>query len=568
MFVPLPVVSVTTALGTSNSSAAAVSPVSPPSPPVSSRQTPKKPTKKSRGHRPLLAKSVGGTHYDWQTSRISLPRPTQTQSSLMGSGQLDRDSIVDPSPSPPFADDDDDDYHPTKKAKKSARADDDDGDLFQEVRHDSESDSSVVVIGSLHDEMLARAQSHTASTSQKTQQKSSTTTTNSTVRAAPNKRKRPKQLLTSRPPLTESTEHPSLPRRDGTSAADQREPTERSAPWPGVRFMCKEMELNGKFTAVDVGRKNMGICQISCLEGEKMCIKNWMLIDLDELCAKYELDNPNQRFSATSGVGGYGDDDHCHCLFKWIVEQSLSGGIFDSSVVFIEQQSFTREMKALQTTVQLAVMATHQKVMVRRNDPDLPPREANCVSPAVLVSANSVKTCYAAFYPRVTETRSASVAKDPPGRKRKAFGHADANRGDDTSDPRQYAQNKKNSVLYGQKVVSVERIIELLGDKMSAATKARFRSAKRDDIYDAAWLCWYGIETWLPAVYARRKRGYGAACIMYGSLPQRRYRTCDALFEFATDIGTPAADLKELRDVLSAYRRSGGARDDEIEGDL
>lgn len=411
---------------------------------------------------------------------------------------------------------------------------------------ESDSDSSsVIVIGSLQ-----RLKEATGKREEKQTFRSLLTESS--------KRTEPKQLLPDGIQLPVS-----VARRDGSSIADTRVPTSRSAPWVSVKEMCLEMNLNGKFTGVDIGRVNMGIVQLSCL-GDKMAIENWMLVNLDTLCAQREALNPTEQFKTRD----YSDEDRAHALYEWIVSQAKNNGIFDSDAVVIERQSFTREMTSLQSVVHMAVIASKKPIVVRKNDPNLDTlRTANCVSPAVIVSANSVKTCFSAFYPRVTET-AASAAARQPWKKQKTFGVADANRGfGGDSEGKQYAQNKKNSVLYGQKLVTIDRIISTLGPKMSAEQKARFKAAKKDDIYDALWLVLFAIESWLPALYKRRMRGYGAKCTMYGALPQRRFRTCDALFEFAAAIGTPQEQVDELKEVLRVYRAGPGAAEEEGVGD-
>lgn len=352
----------------------------------------------------------------------------------------------------------------------------------------------------------------------------------------------------------------SLPRRSGSAAADRRMPTERSttSQWTKVREMCRAMDIDGNFTGVDVGRINLGIIQISCL-GEKIKILDWKLINLDTLCSEFESANPQEIFSEKSGK--YGNADHCHCLFKYVEQKATRGGIFDSSVVFIEQQAFTREMKAIQNTIHMAVISKKPSIMVCLNNPDFGPsgmRAANFVSSVQLVSANSVKTCYAAFYPRVTET-AATIQSRNPYQKKKAFGHADANRGgtgdEDIDNKKQYDENKRNSAKYGQMIITVDEIIRLLhGTKMDDAQMSRFKKEKKDDIYDAMWLVLYGLETWLPAVYASRKRGFAAKSLMYAAQNQRRYRMCDALFEFAESVGTSTENIEVLRGVLSRFK--------------
>lgn len=333
--------------------------------------------------------------------------------------------------------------------------------------------------------------------------------------------------------------------------------------------MCQAMELNGSFTGVDVGRIHLGVVRINCTGERGITVTDWQLINVNDLCARYEQSNNTEKFSVGANKD-YPTEAHCHCLFKWVCDNSRGGGLFDSSAVFIEAQSFTREMKALQTAIHMGVIASKPSIVVRRNDPEIDQlQSSNCVSPAVIVSANSVKTCFAAFYPRVTETLT-TAKKRNPAKKFKAFGVGDHARGDDERDSKQYAENKKNSVYFGQLLVSVQSIASLIGSRITAEMREtllqalRDKKFKKDDLYDALWIVLYGIETWLPALYSRRKRGYGAACVMYGGIPQRRYRTCDALFEFARGVGTPESSVQELRDTLAAYRNSA-ANDEEFD---
>lgn len=475
-------------------------------------------------------------------------------------------SAGDQSDLEPVSEDDDDhndeEFRPKKKSKRLVKK-----NRKQPVKqsHDQTSDSdSVVVIGSLLDEQKAASSKpkksavvpvggYRQSTLTLTKRKRETSLSNASTAE---KRIQSNQLFsTEATASTTTTASTSLPRRGGTSAAETRVLTERSTTkWTKVREMCREMELDGNFTAVDVGRVNMGIVRINC-SGSRIVLKDWMLINLDTLAKDTETDNPQKKFR--DSAGRYSNEDHCHILYEWVCQQSRNDRIFDSSVVLIESQSFTREMKALQTAIHLAVVHSKPSIMVRLNNPELGPigiREANFVSSAVIVSANSVKTCYAAFFPRVTETLATTKAKNP-GKKFKAFGHAEANRDpdDNVNNSKQYAQNKKNSVLYGQQLISVDRIIELL-PHMSQSQKTRFRAAKKDDIYDALWIVLFGIESWLPALYGRRDRGYGADSTMYGALPQRRYRTCDAMFEFAESVGTPEETIVSFQELLHLFR--------------
>lgn len=436
---------------------------------------------------------------------------------------------------------------------------------------DERSDDAAIVIGSLAQEMSAtplQSSKSKTTTTTTTLTKSTSTKTNRTLSANTSttsavKNDSPNQLFSI---------GVSLPRRSGSAAADSRMPTERSrtAEWTPVREMCRFMEIDGNFTGVDVGRVNLGIVQISC-SGEKIKILDWKLVNLDTLCSEFEQANRQERFAETTKK--YRNEDHVHCLAKWVEKQTKVGGIFDSAVVFIEQQAFTREMKAIQTTIHSAVILNKPAVIVCLNMPELGRegiREANYVACAQLVAANSVKTCYSAYFPRVTATAAATRALNPY-KKRKPFGHADAfrSKGDadeDINNQRQYAENKRNSAHYGQKLIAVDEIIRLLhGTKMDDAQMKRFREEKKDDIYDALWLVLYGIETWLPAVYATRKRGYAAKSLMYAPQPQRRYRTYDALFEFARSVGTSEQNIAEMRAVMMRFKGVDADDDDAVE---
>ena len=328
--------------------------------------------------------------------------------------------------------------------------------------------------------------------------------------------------------------------------------------------MCAALELNGRFTGVDIGSVHLSAIQIDC-SGEKIVITHWIMVNIATICKRYQETNPTELFSRDEK---FGDNENCHVLFRWVRDNAVRGGIFDSSVVFIEHQSFSLEMRALQTAIHMGVLAAKPSVIVRKLDDDLDlPIPANCISPAVIVSASSVKTCYGAYYPRVTDTLLNEKAKNPK-RKYGAFGHGDhrPNAATKAREQVQYAENKKNSVKYGQMLISVPRILELVRNVDRAVFTAK--GLKKDDIYDAMWIVLYGIETWLPAVYSRRRRVSGAPCLMYGGIPQRRYRTYDAMFEFAASVGTPPDALAELKDVLEKYRRGAdGDAEDENDGD-
>ena len=460
-------------------------------------------------------------------------------------------------------DDDDSDFDSPEKLKKKRRLTKKKESATDQVSRpafsvdadeiqDCDSDSSVLIVGSLADD---QKKSQTASTSSR-----QLLLVNE---RADNKRNEKDQLLSRGATQASFTTAPtSVPRRIGASVAEKRVRTERSAKWVPVNEMCRFMELDGKFTAVDVGRVNMGIIQISCSE-KKMKILDWKLLDLNKLCQKFEEENPQELFA--TGVGIYSDESHCHCLAKWVAAQSKNNGIFDSSMVIIEAQSFSKEMAKIQQAINTALILSKPSVMIRTNDPELGGeylREANFVSPAQISSANSVKTCYSTFFPRVTETQSTYYANNP-SKVRKAHGMGDFQNDNEVTSS-QYKANKKNAIKYGQMLISIDKILALLDSKMTDDEKNNFRSKKKDDIYDALWIVLYSIECWLPAAYGRRVRGMGAKNTMYGAMPLPRYRTFDAMFEFAESIGTPQNAIDSLREAMNKAQKEDDALDSDI----
>lgn len=327
-------------------------------------------------------------------------------------------------------------------------------------------------------------------------------------------------------------------RRTGASAAVKRTATARSAKWVKVADMAERLGLT-HITAIDPGRRNMGIFRIDL---RTLKVTHWLLIDLDELCKEYEQGHPGESFD-TGEKRIYSHDDRFFALFHWASAQCKDGGCLDSDFTFVERQEFSREMSSIQSILQCAVIASKKPVPVYSFDEDSPERAANRVSACPQIGADSVKTCYEPLFPRVEETTAGS-------RRKGAFGMGNANRRDGDNQSKQYAENKRNSKLYGRKIISPAEIIEMMGDRMSVAQRARFKKAKLDDIYDAMWIALAAIETWIPCMYNRRVKCVGAAITLHGSMPQRRRRTYDALLEFLGAMGTSALATEELRSVL------------------
>ena len=108
-------------------------------------------------------------------------------------------------------------------------------------------------------------------------------------------------------------------------------------------------------------------------------------------------------------AGAYGNESQHHCLYKWVCEQSRNNGIFDSSVVDLSKRSRFRREEGDSDSDTLR-RHSKQKRFSSDSTRRVRLREANFVSPAHIVSANSAKTCYSAFSARVTGTSKPSSA--------------------------------------------------------------------------------------------------------------------------------------------------------------
>lgn len=330
-------------------------------------------------------------------------------------------------------------------------------------------------------------------------------------------------------------------RRQGTSAAVRASRTARSAKWTPVADMAKALGIK-HISAVDPGRTNLAIFRIRCSD---LKITHWKLIALDDLCAEAQAANRALTFDA-SDAPAFSHDDRFHAFFQWCVAECSDDGCFDSELVLVERQEFSREMASIQTLLQCAVISAKKPIAVREDVEGELPRKHNLFSSCPQVGADSVKTCYEPLFPRL----AAATIKQ---KQKRAFGMGNANRDGDVKTP-QYAENKRNSKKYGQLIIPTGDIIKLLGASMSDDQKARFKKAKKDDIYDAMWIALYGLETVLPCLYSRRKRGFGAAITMYGAVPQRTRRTYDALHEFMDAVKTAPANRAQIEQLLGAAK--------------
>ena len=335
-------------------------------------------------------------------------------------------------------------------------------------------------------------------------------------------------------------------RRTNASAAVRRSVTERGRSWTAVAEMARALGIS-HITSVDPGRVNMGIVRICCAT---LRPTHWMLVSLNDLCETTQRANPREAFSVDEPMR-FGHDDHYHVLFGWVRANAVSNRIFDSELVLVERQEFSREMSSIQAVIQCAILSRKAPLAVYPSD-NVTGREpkANRLSSCQQVGADSVKTCYEPLFPRAeSETGSKQQQQQ---RNRKAFGMGNVTRGDNDVTSKQYQENKKNSKLWGSKILPCAAIVERLkaAGTMTEEQETRFFKAKKDDIYDAMWQALYAMETILPCLYNRRNRAFGAAISMYGALPQRHRRTYDALSEFMAANGTDEENVAYIRSVL------------------
>jgi hypothetical protein len=289
---------------------------------------------------------------------------------------------------------------------------------------------------------------------------------------------------------------------------------EPKAPWPGMRLIAHTAGVHS-VTCVDPGTRNLAIMRMQFYPSLE--ITHATVVDLHQLCAQMEVDKKDIRLRSEGGAidrssvqralatePTYMLDTLLFALTNYVKEQSVGGGIFNSDMLFVEEQSFDRVMARVEATLVSAYNVCKDDDQIIR----ILPGEGASIARAQTITANSVKACYAPFFPLVAKDES-----EP----KTAFGVGDAHRGRDS---KQRQMNKKMVTKFGSLILPQDRI-GLVVEKLPVVDQERFAKKKMDDIYDVLFMCGYAFSTYILSIAKTKSRGVSRSMPLHQTFPQR-----------------------------------------------
>lgn len=304
--------------------------------------------------------------------------------------------------------------------------------------------------------------------------------------------------------------------------------------WLGLIELARQTGLHS-VTTVDPGTRNCALCRVEFYPVIRLT--HFRVLDLHVLCSAMEQ---NDDTTVLKSSEGYTIDALAYALGAYIKREAASAnGCFNSSIVLVEEQSFSRDMARIEQCVLTAV-----------NDA-LPRRTLNAcnkIPVAQLFNSRSKNACYRPFFPSLPAAEIKPSYKSQKG----SFGMGDAVR--DSLSEQQRLYNKKNAIKYGQLILpqtEIERLIPAAN--LTDYDRSRVLKAKSDDLYDTMFMALYFGSSHLHH-YAKIIRANSPETIcVFESPPQRPLNCWEELFEFCMAIGTPKENVEKLLATLVAY---------------
>jgi hypothetical protein len=306
--------------------------------------------------------------------------------------------------------------------------------------------------------------------------------------------------------------------------------------WPGVLAMLAELRDFESLTCVDPGTVNLAITRFVMHPEPR--VSHAMVIAVDDLCKQLEIEEPHIRLRTNTGAldpnlenPDFSMQAQLYALRRFVEREARvgSGGCFDSTMLLVEEQSFDR----LMSRVESVISSTFSTV---RGDKALftvlPGAVGGTISAAQVVTASSVKTCYAPLFPLVETS-------ERPGR---AFGVGDV-RGSD----KQRRANKRAVTKFGSLILSPDRMHNVMPSEYADRL---IKLKKVDDFYDTIFMMGYFVSAYLFNIYNIRKRGVSRAMPAFQVLPQRENRRFEELIEIAAFFQIDGIDMNTLLEAL------------------
>lgn len=305
--------------------------------------------------------------------------------------------------------------------------------------------------------------------------------------------------------------------------------------WPGLLVMLEALPDVESFTCVDPGIHNLAITRFIMRPWR---ISHAMVIAINDVCKQLELAEQHIRLRSNTGEidpnlerPDYSMQAQLYALRRFVEREARvgSGGCFDSTMLMVEEQSFDRLMARVESVITVAFSLTRGEKSVFTV---LPGAVGGTISAAQVVTARSVKTCYAPLFPLVPE-------KPRPAR---AFGVGDV-RGSEE----QRRANKKAATKYGSLILSPHRMHSVMPSEYADLLIKR---KKVDDFYDTIFMMGYFVSVYLFNIYKIRNRGVSRAIPAFEVLPQRENRRFEELIEIAAYFQADDIDMRTLLDAL------------------
>ena len=304
--------------------------------------------------------------------------------------------------------------------------------------------------------------------------------------------------------------------------------------WLGLSELARQTSLHS-VTTVDPGTRNCALCRVEFYP--EIRVTHFRVLDLHVLCSAMEQADDTVVLKSNEG---YTIDALAYALGDYIRREAQNpNGCFNSSIVLVEEQSFSRDM----ARIEQCVLSTLNAVLPRRT------LNANNKIPAAqLFSSRSVKACYRPFFPDLPP----SEVKHSYKSQKRAFGMGDSAR--DSVAEQQRLYNKKNAIRYGQLILPQEKLENLIpAANLTDYDRSRVLKAKSDDLYDTMFMALYFGSSYLH-YYAKLIRANSPETISaFVSPPQRPLNCWEEVFEFCKAVGTPKANAEQLLSTLVSF---------------
>jgi hypothetical protein len=314
-------------------------------------------------------------------------------------------------------------------------------------------------------------------------------------------------------------------KRKKSTAESSDAPTRKSVnEWSGLVEMARRTQLHS-VTTVDPGTRNFALMRVEFFPTIR--ITHVRVLDLDVLARDYE----NGSATKLERGGGFTIDAQLFALQRYIgTETRAQNGCFNSSMVLVEEQHFSRDMARIDACIAATVNSITPPFYIN---------SYNIIPRCQIVNPRSVKACYRLFFPPL----------ESGGGSNGAFGMGDVGGG--AKEKREHAYNKANAKRWGRLILAQSRIEEVVpAANMTDRDQIRVLRAKSDDLYDTLFMALYFGSCYLFNYNKIIEQNSTERLSALAAPPQRPHNCYQEVFEMCAAIGTPVADVQKILDKV------------------